>query len=219
MADAAHAKGFHLGQLARIKDEALGLDPFVEVLELVARVFWCVEGDDDRRLDRRRQKAAQAQCGHAIQQGLAVVRVALMAGGQAAFFGVLQQGFMQGGDHVGRWGEAPLAGLDHISVLVEQIHRQGMTIALGRGQRGFFCEDKPHARYAFQAFAGGGDQRLERDFAGIDRQRAERTHGVDDQALAVVFDHLGDLRQRVENAGTGFAMDQRDVGDSRVSLQ
>ena len=35
----------------------------------------------------------------------------------------------------------------------------------------------------------------------------------------MLFDHLGDLRQRVEEAGTGFAVDQRDVGDGRVGVQ
>ena len=92
-----------------------------------------------------------------------------MTGGQAAFLGVLQQRFMQGGDHVGRRGEAPLAGFGHVAVLVEQVHRQGMAVALCRGQCVFFRKDKAHARYAFQAFARGGDQRVEGDFAGINR--------------------------------------------------
>ena len=59
-ADAADAEGLDLGQLARVKDEALGLDPLVEVLELVAGIGGGVEGDDDRRLDLGRQEAAQA---------------------------------------------------------------------------------------------------------------------------------------------------------------
>ena len=92
-----------------------------------------------------------------------------MAGGQAAFLSVLQQGFMQGGDHVGRRGEAPLSGLGHIGVLVEQVHRQGMAVALGRSQRRFFGKDKAHPRHAFQAFARGGNQRVEGDFTGINR--------------------------------------------------
>lgn len=126
---------------------------------------------------------------------------------------------MQGGDHVGRRGKAPLAGFGHVAVLVEQVHRQGMAVALGGRQRGFFGKDKAHARHAFQAFAGGGDQRRKRYFAGIDWQCTEGAHGVDDQAPAVVFDDLGNLRQWVENAGAGFTMDQRNVGDGAIGVQ
>lgn len=59
-ANAADAEGFHLGQLARVKDEALGLDPLVEVLELIASIVRRMEGDYDRRLDLGWQEAAQA---------------------------------------------------------------------------------------------------------------------------------------------------------------
>ena len=62
VADAADAEGFYLGQFAGVENETLGLDPLVEVLELVARVFWRMEGDDDRRLDGGWQEAAQTQC-------------------------------------------------------------------------------------------------------------------------------------------------------------
>lgn len=94
-----------------------------------------------------------------------------------------------------------------------------MGIAFGGSRGGFFGEYEAHAGYAFQALAGSGDQRFEGDFAGVDRQRTERAHGVDDQALAVAFDHPGDLGQRVEDAGAGFAVDQRDMGNARVGGQ
>ncbi len=35
----------------------------------------------------------------------------------------------------------------------------------------------------------------------------------------MLFNHLRDVRQRVENAGAGFAVDQRDVSDRRVGVQ
>ena len=219
MADAADAERFHLGQFAGVQDETLGLDPLVEVLELVARVFGGVEGDDDGGLDCGRQKTAQTNAGHAVQKRLAVLGIASMACRQATFLLVLQQRFVQGGDHVGRWGEAPLAGLRHIGVLVEQVHRQGMAVALSGGQCLLLGKDEAHAGHAFEALARGGDQCVERHVAGINWQGAEGTHGVDDQALAVVLNDLGDLRQRIENAGAGFAVDQRDVGDARVGLE
>ena len=84
-ADAAHAECLDLGQLAGIEDEPLGLDPFVEVRELVARVTRGVEGDDDRGLDGSGQKAAQADGRHAVEQGLAVACIALVARRQTHF--------------------------------------------------------------------------------------------------------------------------------------
>ncbi len=94
-----------------------------------------------------------------------------------------------------------------------------MAVAFGGGQGVLLSEDEAHAWHTFQALAGGSDQGFERHFAGIDRQGAEGTHGIDDQAFAVAFDHLGDLRQRVEDAGAGFAVDQRHVGDGGVGGQ
>ena len=73
--------------------------------------------------------------------------------------------------------------------------------------------------HAFEALAAGGDQRIEADAAGVDRQRAEARHRVDDQALAVALADLRDLGQWVLDAGAGFAMHQHDVRDRRVGLQ
>jgi hypothetical protein len=58
MADAAAAEGLDLGQFAGVEAVTLGLDPFVERLEFVARIFRRVESSDDRRLNRGRQEAA-----------------------------------------------------------------------------------------------------------------------------------------------------------------
>ena len=54
MTDAAHAKGFHVGQFARVQNETLDLDQKVERFELIARIVGGVEGGNDRRLDSRR---------------------------------------------------------------------------------------------------------------------------------------------------------------------
>ncbi|MNR10592.1 hypothetical protein D3C85_1268500 [compost metagenome] len=213
MADAADAEGFDLGQFAGVEDVTLGLDPLVEFLELVARIFRGVEGGDDGRLNGRRQEAAQPQVTHLFHQCLAVGGVACVPGRQAAFFVVLQQGFVQRRDHMGRRGEAPLAGLGHVGVLVLQVHRQRMRVAGGAGQGFFASEDKTHARHALQAFARGGDQCVERHLLRIHWQGAEGAHGVDDQALAVLRHYLGDLWQRIEDAGTGFAVNQGDMGN------
>ncbi len=150
---------------------------------------------------------------------LAVLGIASMACRQATFLLVLQQRFVQGGDHMGRRGEAPLAGLGHVGVLVEQVHRQGMAVALGGGQCLLLGKTKPMPGTPSRHLPEAAISASNGTFAGINRQGAEGTHGVDDQALAVVVNDLGDLRQRIENAGAGFAVDQRDVGDARVGLE
>ncbi|MOA00129.1 hypothetical protein D3C78_1194770 [compost metagenome] len=104
-------------------------------------------------------------------------------------------------------------------MLVEQVHRQGVGVTGGIGQCGLVGEDEAHARHAFQAFAAGRDQGIERNLASVDGQRAKRAHGVDDQAFTVPGDDLGDVRQRVENPGAGLTVNQRHVGDAVVGAQ
>lgn len=144
MADAADAEGFHLGQLARIEDEALLPHALVEVGEAVARIARRVEGNDDRRLDFRRQEAAETEPGHLAEQRFAIARVAPLARRQAALLFVLAERFVQGGDHMGRRGEAPLPGLAHVGVLVLQVHGQGVAVAGAGFQGGAAGEDEAH---------------------------------------------------------------------------
>ncbi|RMS47412.1 hypothetical protein ALP65_04611 [Pseudomonas aeruginosa] len=219
MADAADAEGFHLGQLARIEDEALLPHALVEVGEAVARIARRVEGNDDRRLDFRRQEAAETEPGHLAEQRFAIARVAPLARRQAALLFVLAERFVQGGDHMGRRGEAPLPGLAHIGVLVLQVHGQGVAVAGAGFQGGAAGEDEAHPGDALQALAGGGDQGIERNFPGIDPDRPEGAHGIDDQALAVTLDDLGDGLERIEDAGAGLAVDQRHMADRRIGGQ
>lgn len=218
VADAADAEGFHLGQLARIEDEALLPHALVEVGEAVARIARRVEGNDDRRLDFRRQEAAETEPGHLAEQRFAIARVAPLARRQAALLFVLAERFVQGGDHMGRRGEAPLPGLAHVGVLVLQVHGQGVAVAGAGFQGGAAGEDEAH-RGRPQALAGGGDQGIERNFPGIDPDRPEGAHGIDDQALAVTLDDLGDGLQRIEDAGAGLAVDQRHMADRRIGGQ
>ena len=54
---------------------------------------------------------------------------------------------------------------------------------------------------------------------GIERQRAEGAHGVDQQALAVFLRQRADLGDRIEDAARRLAMDREDMGDRGVALQ
>ena len=101
-------------------------------------------------------------------------------------------------------------------MLLVQVHRQAVAVAGAAFEHRLADEDEAHARHAFEALAAGGDQRIEADFARIDRQRGEARHRVDDQALAAALAQRGHLRQRVLDAGAGFAVDQDHVRDRRV---
>src|SRR5258706_8007919 len=67
-ADAADAKSLDLGELARIEDEALLPNAFVELLERILWIGRRVEGDDDRRLDLRIEEHTKPHLGHARDQ-------------------------------------------------------------------------------------------------------------------------------------------------------
>ncbi len=113
--------------------------------------------------------------------------------------------------------EAPLRGLLHVDVLVVQIQRQRVAVALAGFQHVFLHQHEAHARHALDALAGGGHQRVERHGAGVDLDRAERAHRVDDQPLAQSLAQRGDVLQRVEHAGAGLAVHLRHVGNRRIA--
>ena len=80
-------------------------------------------------------------------------------------------------------------------------------------------KDEAHARRTFDALARGGNQRIERCFGRIDGKRSERAHGVDDEPFSTALDRCRDLRQWIENAGRGFAVNQTHMGDARVGIE
>ncbi len=88
-----------------------------------------------------------------------------------------------------------------------------MAVALAFFQCAAFDNHEPHAGDAFQALAGGGDDRVKRRLARVDLDGAERAHGVDDQAASMFGDDQCDLVQGIEHAGAGLAVNQRDMGD------
>ena len=205
--------------LPGIEDEAARLDRLVERLELVARIGRRVEGEDDRRLDLRVEEGLEAERRPFRHERRAVRRVARQPRRLAALLDELAHSLGERCDDVGRWREAPLAGLFHVDVLVVQVHRQRVRVAGRGGHRLVADEDEAHSRHAFETLAAGGDERVETDLARIDRQRRERAHRVDDEALAVARAHVGDGLQRVEHAGAGLAVDEADVGDAGVGAE
>jgi hypothetical protein len=58
-----------------------------------------------------------------------------------------------------------------------------------------------------------------RTFAGIDVERPERAHRIDDQALVVACADMADLLQRIQDPGAGLAVDQAHVRDALVGRQ
>src|SRR5919109_446534 len=129
-ADAADAEGVGDGELAGIDDVALVAQAIVEGVEAELRVGRHAKGDDDRRLQVVGQQRLEAERAHALDEDAAVAAVSRAAAGDAALLFVLTQCLLEGGDHLDRWGEAPLRGLLHRRPLIVQVEAQRRSVAL-----------------------------------------------------------------------------------------
>ena len=104
-------------------------------------------------------------------------------------------------------------------MLVKKVHGQALALAFAGREHGFADEDKAHAGHAFQTLAAGRNERVKAQGLGVDGQGRKAAHGVNDQALAMAFTHGGHLGQRVQDTGTGFAVDEHHVADAGVLQQ
>ena len=156
---------------------------------------------------------------HAFDENLVVAAIAGEAALHAALRRELVERAVEGGQYVGRRGKPPLTVRREASPLILQVEAQRMCIA-ARALQGVAPNDsEPNAGNAFQTFVGAGDNRLERQPARIHRQRPKRAHRVDDQRACLRGTNLGHLLNRIENAGGGFTINDRNVGYERVALQ
>ena len=94
-----------------------------------------------------------------------------------------------------------------------------MAVALGLFQLAFPGDDETEARHALDAFVGRGDHRLVADPADFERDGTERAHGIDQQLAAPGIDGFRNLGDRIEDAGTGLAMDGENMGDGRIGIE
>ena len=170
---------------------------------------WTLRGEEGLEAERR----------HRVDEGLAVLAVARAARGGAAFGLELVERRAEGGDDVGGRREAPLRRLLHVGPLVVQVHRQRMGIAFAVFEQRLACDHEPHAGRALDAFARSRDHGIDGVLGHVDFDRAERAHGVHDEALAVARAHRRDLRQRVQDAGPRLAMHLRHVSDRGIHLE
>ena len=164
-------------------------------------------------------RVSKPSCAQARDQELAVLAVARAAARGAALGGVLGQRLIEGGQHVGRRGEAPLAGALHRLPLVVEVEREAGRIALGRAQRRRPDDREAEPRHALQALVGRGREPVERHALRIERQRAEGAHGIDQQPPAMARGDLGDPLDRVQDARGGLALDGGDVADRGVGRE
>jgi hypothetical protein len=82
-------------------------------------------------------------------------------------------------------------------VLVVQVHGQALAVAGAAVQDGLAQEHEAHARHAFQAFAAGGDQRVERTCGRRSAARRKELIASTIRPLPCAFAHIGHLLQRV----------------------
>ena len=214
-ADAADAEAVGHRQLARIDDVAAILQLVVEALEHELRILGHMECDDDRRLQPIGQQRPEAQLAHALDQDLAVLRVARPAAGLSALGPELLQRLVEGDDHVDRRREAVLPGLGEVLPLIVQIEHQRGGVALGLGQRRLAADDEAEPGNALDALVGGGGDGIEPRLGGVERQRAERAHGIDQQPASMLLDQRADLGNRVQDAAGRLALHGKHVRDGR----
>ena len=178
-----------------------------------------MECDDDRRLQPVGQQRPEAQLAHALDQHLAVLGIAPAAAGLAALGLELLERLVERHDHMDRRSEAVLPGLGEVLPLVVEIEHQGGGVALGLGQRRLAADDEAEAGHALDALVGGGGERVEPRPRGIERQGAERAHGIDQEPAPLLLHQRPDLRDRVQDAARRLAMHGEHVSYVRIRLQ
>src|SRR4051794_30388579 len=126
-ADAADPERVGDGELARVEDVALVADAIVEPGEVEARVGRHVHRDDDRRLEPLGEQRLEAERAQALHEDAAVAPVARAAPGDAALRLVRLERGAEGGDDMGRRGEAPLPVPLHRLPLVEEVEGEAVA--------------------------------------------------------------------------------------------
>ena len=219
LADATDAETGGDGQLAGIDDIAAATQRVIENLEIELLIGGHLEGDDDRRLHFVRQQRLEPQPPHAVDEDFAVAGVSRMAALGAALGVELVERLIEGVNHVGRRREPPLAVLFHRRPLVVKVEAQRVGVALALFQRRPAEDGETHPWYALQAFVGRRHHAVEGNCRGVERQGAEGTHGVDDEAALVFGGDPGNVLDRVEDPRRGLAINRHNMGDGRIRFQ
>ena len=118
-----------------------------------------------------------------------------------------------------RRGEAPLAVSLEPPPLVVEVEGERVRIAGRRFERCLLDDGVGKTRHPFEALVGGGDDRVARDSAEIELDRAEAAHGVYQQSPARRRDHLGDPDQALDDSVRDYVQQhggQRPAGPIRL---
>jgi hypothetical protein len=129
---------------------------------------------------------------------------------------VLGQRLIERGQHVGRRREAPLPGLLHRDPLVVEIEGERGGVSLGALERGLTDDGEADPGHSFETLVRGRRERVVLGGRRVERQGAERAHGIDEQPSAAAGRDGRDLFHGVEHSRGGFTLDHDDVRDIRV---
>ena len=138
------------------------------------------------------QQRLEAEPAHALDQDAAVLAYARRGPRRRPRPRCSLERLIEGGEHVGRRREAPLAVLSMLATVMRSSDRAGALPAAA--VRASSADDARSRRRARPRGTCWTRRRRRRTaiFAGIERQGAEGAHGVDQQPAAVARDNLGD---------------------------
>ena len=121
---------------------------------------------------------------------------------------------------MGRRCETPLSmSFFHRFPLIVNIERKRFGNTLTAHQFRLAGDDKTESRYPLDTFIGAADKKINTQFLYIQRHSAKAAHSIYNQLLSVHLYDVGYLLQRVQHAGSGFAMYHRYMRNLRIMCQ
>ena len=155
----------------------------------------------------------KSQSFHAVAKHLVALRIAGVTNSDAAFLLEFSDRLMERGYNMRRRGKAPFAAvLFHHTPLIVEVKRERSGVSFAGFKSFNASNDEGKARYALNAFIGRRDEKINADFRNIDINAAKRTHGIDNEKLAGIFDHFADGFNVIENTSGRFTMHHCDHG-------
>jgi hypothetical protein len=126
---------------------------------------------------------------------------------------MLHEGLVEGGERVGRRGEAELAVGLHGLPLVVKVEGYRMRAPPGALEQVAPADHVAEARHALDALVRRGNHHVDVHLGHVEGNGAEGTHCVDDELLAARLHGFGEFGQRVDDARCRLTVHHDDRAD------